>query len=421
MTTKHSFEYVMSGVSYSRITYPSIRDFPEEAKRLHHYFKQADGVDDHRFSLLYNAYCEKKFPIAFENFKGCYYKTHADSGGLQIITQGAQVDDEIKRKIYLNQAKYSDIAMSFDEIPLITVGGKSARNDMNTRFFDIDGYKNKAIESAQNLIDQIRVFKEQKTKAKPMMIIHGNNFQNANEWADIMLDIIPFEDHKYLGGIAMGGGSFGMAEKEMVLRTAVAANILSRHRHLEQYIHFLGIGSVRLMFATMCLRKNGWLKDVAISYDSTSHSSAPHMGRHVMKGAVNKTFTRELNQDYEIILNDIQRHYPSFQYSLKDFHENMTTSAGKMKLKVGSDYRIIDSFCAIVMTSVRNFQEELHRCDSNLDEYFKTYVDSSEWDRLKSFLECTDAVSYNQWDQEFGSVFRSKKIALRPTNLMDFV
>lgn len=417
----HDWEYVMSGCSYTRITYPSIRDNPDAAKELHHYFKSADGVDNHRFSMLYNAYAEAKYPEAFANFRECYYKTHADSGGLQLITQGAEINEATKTKIYLNQAKFSDIAMSFDEIPLVTVGGRSGRNELNTRFYDIDGYKEKARQSGQNLIDQIRVFKEQKSEAKPMMIIHGNNFDNASEWADIILDMIPLDDHKYLGGIAMGGGSFGMAEKEMVLRTAVAADVLKRNPHLAQYVHFLGIGSVRLLFASFFFRQNGWLKDVAISYDSTSHSSAPHMGRHIAKGAVNRMFTRVLNQDYEIILADIQRHFPSFKYTLKEFHRNMTTAAGKAKKETGTDFPIIDSFCAIIMASVRNFQEEVNRCGSDLQAFLETYIDPAEWGKYETFKDANSKENYLKWDREFGNVFKSKKISVKPTSVLDFV
>lgn len=411
----------MSGVSYARITYPTVRDNADEAKKLSHYLKEADGVNNHRFSLLYNAYVEQSFTKSFAHYRDSYYKTHADSGGLQIITQGAAVTDEVKRKIYQNQARYSDIAMSFDEIPLITVGGKSGRRDMNTRFFDVDGYKDKALQSARNLNEQIKVFKEEKSEAKPMLIIHGNNFENANEWANIILDHIPFEDHKYLGGIAMGGGSFGMAEKEMMLRTAVAANILRNHPDINQYVHFLGIGSVRLLYTAFCLRKNGWLKDVDISYDSTSHSSAPHMGRYLLKGCINKTYTRVFNQDYEQIRNDVMHRYPNLPYNLEEFHWLMTNSAGNVKKKYGSDMPIIEVYAACVMACVRNFMEEVERCDNDHDAFLRSYIEAAEWDKYKTLLECVDAQSYNAWDREFGSMVRSKKIATRPVSLMDFV
>lgn len=423
MTTpaiKYDWEYVMSGTSYTRITYPSIRDFPEEAKKLHSYFLTADKIDDHRFSLLYNAYAEPNFPIAFSNFRECYYKTHADSGGLQLITQGAKIDAATKRKIYTNQAKWSDIAMSFDEIPLITVGGKSGRGSLSTRFWDNDGYREKAKLSGENLAEQIVMFRELKTEAKPMLIIQGNTFENAIEWADIILEIVPADDHQYIGGIAMGGGTFGMGEKEMVLRTVVAAEVLRRNKHIKQYVHFLGIGSIRMFFAAIYLRRNGWLKDVEISYDSTSHSSAPHMGRHVAEGARNLMFTRTLNQDYEIILDDIKKRYPSFPYTLQEFHRNMTTSASKMTEADGNHFPVVESFVASIMTCVRNFQAELYRVDQDPARYLEAYVEPQNWGKYDLFKDVSDANSYKKWDREFGNTIKSKKITAMATSLMDF-
>lgn len=417
---KHNWEYVCSGVSFTRITYPSIRDFPDVAKKLHHYFKAADHVDDHRFSLLYNAFCESGYPVAFSNFRECYYKTHADSGGLQLITQGATIDAKMKRKIYTNQAKYSDIAMSFDEIPLITVGGKSGRGSLSTRFWDEDGYREKARQSGLNLAEQITMFKELKTEAKPMLIIQGNTLDNAIEWTDIILEVVPADDHQFIGGIAMGGGTFGMGEKEMVLRTVVAAEVLRRNKHIKQYVHFLGIGSIRMFFAAIYLRRNGWLKDVEISYDSTSHSSAPHMGRHVLEGAKNMMFTRTLNQDYEVMLEDIKKRYPSYPYTLNEFHKNMTTAAGKMRDADGSDFPVIETFTAIVMTSVRNFQAELYRCDQDPQKYLEAYVEPQNWGKYDMFKDVTDYNAYKKWDREFGNTIKSKKITQMATSLMDF-
>lgn len=419
---KRGWEYVMSGVSYARITYPIMRDNPQHAPPLHHYLKAADHVDDHRFSLLYNAYAEQVFPISFAHFRECYYKTHADSGGLQLITQGAVIDEKTKREIYLNQAKYSDIAMSFDEIPLVTVGegGGSRRGSMATRFFDVDGYREKARQSGQNLVDQIRLFLEQGSKAEPMMIIHGNNFDNAREWVDIMLETVPADLHQYIGGIAMGGGSFGAAEKEMVLRTAVAADTLKRYPHLKQYVHFLGIGSVRLLLAAFYFRKNGWLDGVSISYDSTSHSSAHHMGRHIMEGGVNIGYTRTMSREFEIILADVKRHFPDFPFSMEQFFFCLTNSAGAVDKKYGSRLPIIETSTAMVMASVRNFQSEVHRIDKDVNEYLKAYVDPSEWGKYHTFEEAKDAASFVRWDREFGNVFKSKKITQLATSILDF-
>lgn len=417
----HVYEYTASGVSYTRLTSKAVREDPKIAETLKPYLKSCDGVSGHRFSLLYNAFTEKNFPDSFKHVRDSYYRTHADSGGLQIITQGATVTPEMKKTIYLNQAKNSDIAMSFDEIPLLIVGGSSQLRTMSTRFFDKDGYQEKARQSGLNLIEQINLFKDQKSEAKPMLIIHGNTFDNANEWVDIMLDTIPADDHKYIGGIAMGGGSFGMSEKEMILRTCVAASILKRHTHLRQYLHFLGVGSMRSIYPIIFVRNGGWLDGIEISYDSTSHTAAPVQGRYYKDGCIWVDITRVFGEVFYMMLDDIKRLFPAFPFTVHEFHEAMTITQKQYVDRHGHPGRSIEAYVAFVMACIRNFQAEFWRCDQNPQNYLETYVDGQDWGKYQAISKINSAHSYKAWDREFGGSFKSMRMTEKPHSLLDFV
>ena len=76
------------------------------------------------FSTLFNAYQEEKGGQTLANNDGLgHKKIYSDSGGLQVLTAGKVIDDTIRDKVYEVQAKYSDYAMTFDEMPLMIADG----------------------------------------------------------------------------------------------------------------------------------------------------------------------------------------------------------------------------------------------------------------------------------------------------------
>lgn len=414
----------MSGCSFARITYPSFVDATDLdfKERILNCFRTTDNKFNHRFSLLYNAYAEKTYPKSLNMIRdaGGSYKTHADSGGLQIITQGAQITDDLKKKIYENQALNSDIAMSFDEIPIVTVGQSSKRGDMSTRFFDHLGFEEKAKLSAKNIVEQLQYFADSKTTSKPLMIIHGNSFQSGTEWADIMLDNIPADLRPFLGGIAMGGGSFGGGEKEMIVRNAVAAGVLKEHNDLPQYVHFLGLGSIRMFFASFFLRENGWMDGINISYDSTTHSSKPHMGDYLNKDCESIAFGKEMNIHYEHMLADCKEKFPWLQYDVGQYYEAMRTSAGKYEEKHGNNHAVVEVYVASVLSNIQNFMREVEKCDNDTGYYLNKWVDVKDWEKFKTFGEVKNGQDFKRWNGEFGNSFKSKKLEPKPTSLLDF-
>ena len=108
----HSLEYVVSGTSYMRMSNPQVSQVPERVEMVRDLFgKMVHGHKSHTFSALYNAYQESSFGKRFQPYSGSIKNIHADSGGLQIVTLGKTITDELKDKIYENQAKSADVGM----------------------------------------------------------------------------------------------------------------------------------------------------------------------------------------------------------------------------------------------------------------------------------------------------------------------
>ena len=145
--------YVSSGMAHTRITYKDIR--AEDFSAMDQIMQRLSGSNNHVYSFLFNAHTEKGFGNIFKNIPSVY-DVHSDSGGLQVITQGLKIDASLRKKVYEVQGTSSDIAMSFDEIPLTLTGAKSARGSMTDRVFDEENFERYATESANNLREQDR-------------------------------------------------------------------------------------------------------------------------------------------------------------------------------------------------------------------------------------------------------------------------
>ena len=101
-------EYVVSGTSYMRLTNPKIINDPENVYTVNKLMKDiVQDKNSHDFSMLYNACTESGFGEKFQVYKDSCKYIHADSGGLQVVTQGKQLTDELKDKVYENQAKWA--------------------------------------------------------------------------------------------------------------------------------------------------------------------------------------------------------------------------------------------------------------------------------------------------------------------------
>jgi len=418
-------EYVASGCSFLRITYKQCLE--EENKALiNSFFREVDNANGHRFSLLFNALTETTYGEVFRNYKDSIYTVHADSGGLQLITQGKEVSPAIKREIYTTQAEYADIGMSFDVIPLKITGAKSKRNDLSTRFFDRENLIKYAEETGDNLREQIEVFLEKKTACQPFFIVHGNDIDSAIEWTDRALARVPADMMKHVGGIAMGGGSFGNGQKEMLLRAVLAGHILrTRDDLIYKRIHFLGLGSLTNAFPFLAMIKSGMYdQSWNISYDSTTHTSSHHMGDYLFADGKRRAFTKSRTHAYQLMYDDISANLKSFnteEHSVKLFHKTLTSPAQGYVDGGGNFKDVLYSNLGCALSSIYNFTRKIDQYSKDFNLFLEERIPNKEWGIYQQIAAIDSVEAYREWDAKMGMYFDSKRLPdFTNTNLDGF-
>jgi len=275
-----SYEYIASGMSYIwKFNNFDRETQPELVKTINMMMDNLCAkFPNHGMGILFNGYTEKSLGPRIQSIFG-KYPIHVDSGGLQMITLGRTITEELKDKVYEVQAKYGSVGMSFDKIPVKLVGDRSDRVSMEGRFFDPSIFDDCAIESGKNLARQIEVFLEKDTKCRPMMIIQGNDQHWYQRWSDLVLKQIPQDHWQYIDGIASGAAALGQGMREDVERVW-ALSQLEAPDHMKKKFHMLGFGSMNRLIPIIEFQKAGLFdKDVLFSYDSTKHTGGVSRGQ----------------------------------------------------------------------------------------------------------------------------------------------
>lgn len=245
---------------------------------------------------LYNAYQEKADGILLESNPLGNEIILSDSGGLQQARRGEKFSDEVKKEIYLNQAKYSDIAMNFDEMPFkpIAANAQTGVNMMASRCYIREMIAGSATDSAMEVKKQIEIFDSVEARAKITPIIHGfrahgKYFQGKgdNTYIDYAREMIKHIDNSkhHVGGLSFGSNTVSADNRVSILKILkfVPDTLWSKDLPDEylKHIHLLGVASPqRLMVVLSMVRANLIDKRVKrISFDSTALTKAYTVGR----------------------------------------------------------------------------------------------------------------------------------------------
>ena len=276
--------YIMSGISMVLKTGPKkFRTTVEYAKMV------IDTVAEFKsflkFEAMFNAYAEadlmEQTLSKFDNFGITW---HADSGGLQVITLGKTITDELKDKIYHIQAEYSDYAMCFDELPInvIEYKGNSSRVDLSGRQFIVEWAEPRAIATGKNVKKQIDVIKKLKSNTKVFLICQGNNRQDFVKFYDDAMSQIPEEHYPYLAGVALSAACTGLGHLE-------ALEMVSSYRFMDipetmgNKLHILGFGSLKRLYPLLILKHTGYIT-ADITFDTSSHAMCTLLGETIIDG-----------------------------------------------------------------------------------------------------------------------------------------
>ena len=93
-------EYVVSGTSYMRLSNPQIANDETNSGIVRTLIeKLVQDKHHHKFSMLYNGHTESGFGERFKSYRESIHQVHVDSGGLQVVTQGLDLTDELKEKV----------------------------------------------------------------------------------------------------------------------------------------------------------------------------------------------------------------------------------------------------------------------------------------------------------------------------------
>lgn len=260
------FEYVMSGLGFTRLKEHTAIDYVAD--------KYQRDFNNASFSVLYNAFTEKTYGAIYSQSDANVY---ADSGGLQMVTRDMSITDALKDDIYYNQAKHSQFAMCFDEIPAVKISTTGKIGAAGSRYYDRTLIIPKATETARNIKRQIDIFEQEESEAKPVAIIQGNCAETMLRWADVMFEELGPDYLKKVGSVAISGVCIGNATLEEIERSFVFSQIYQKYGI--DHLHLLGVGSINRV-APFVLFDNLLSDDVVISYDSTSHTQAVTFGYH---------------------------------------------------------------------------------------------------------------------------------------------
>lgn len=233
-------------------------------------------------SALFNAYVEGHFGDFYSrNRNSGFNNLYADSGGLQMITQGKTITESLKDDIYKAQDK-ADVAFCFDEIPVEKISEyvdltSSNRANTSSKVFNAKRFDECAKMTAENVKHQLSKLKN----AKISYIIQGNTFNDMIHWFDIAYEVLG-DDIEKLHGIALADTCMGNGELETCDMLYAGARIFDKYPKLKRNVHLLGIGSGKRMLPAIILCKNGFMGDnVVLSSDSSSQSMAYTMGKTI--------------------------------------------------------------------------------------------------------------------------------------------
>lgn len=417
------WEYVASGLGHLKIFNVPMREIPEAMEVVNGIFSNI-RKDNHEFSFLFNAYVEEDYGrIIKEYYKDSIYSIHADSGGLQVVTRGHKLDDALKQQVYKTQAKYSDIAMSFDEIPLIVSAETSNVNDLDVRTFDTANLEMYARKSGVNIKNQIELFLDEKTTAKPMIILQGNCFETFMQWFDYVLAEIPPSYHKHIAGISVADTAHGLGFMEDIERAVLVGQLAG---DFTNYFHLLGIGSIKRLLPYITFCHNGYFKDIHISYDSTTHTSGVSLGKFVLN-TKNDSLGRHYSDKYVKVYEELCK-MTNFQdvCNVTEFHKivnaNSTYFHDKTtkivdKEKLIQYYQVRLNFFRLSVESFKNNVDLLLPSKKKIISIADRFDISKEINTLFTVKSLED---FEYWKKYNSSTTRSKKVKKEISNLEGF-
>jgi len=354
---------------YANMVTDTIRDFKSEIN----------------FEMMFNAYHEDVLMDGYlSKYKYFGSKWYADSGGLQVITAGRTITEELKQKVYEMQAMHSDYAMCFDEMPInvTAYAGTASRVDLSGRQFITEWKEEKAIKTGLNVKKQIEIIRKMKSKTKVFLICQGNDIQDFVDYFDTAIAQIPEEYYSTLAGVAVSSACTGLGKLETI-KLLGSYKFMKIPAGMGNKLHLLGYGSKGRLYSMLILKESGYL-DCDITFDSSSHAMNTLLGEILVKecklfpegGTIpfGKVRTPKSDRIFKYLYNKygvvIRKYYDnmSFDEYLKIVCDDLTTSK-KFHLDCKTDVTIhLYTRFLIAYESFYNFAESIIKITDGIKE-----------------------------------------------------
>lgn len=277
-------DYVASGFAASfRLASPYLDYEKEIAAHLQHSSKYLKNklANTVKISGLFNAYTEETFANRVEESGQAFHKLfpdgmYADSGGLQVVTQGKFITEAQRKKIYEIQAKYADYAMSFDEIPAKMIESTSSDGEIKReRIYMPSRVEQCGIDAGKNLKEQIAYFNSIGSKTKIFPIVQGVGFNDMSKYTLGMLSQLDADETQHLECLAVGG----IANEFELLERAHNIYGIDIPDRLKTHFHALGVTGFRKLMPILIGARNGLLPGLKkLSFDSTTFTKSYILG-----------------------------------------------------------------------------------------------------------------------------------------------
>jgi hypothetical protein len=379
-------------------------------------------------STLYNAYTEKNHVKEFERLDNLgSASVYADSGGLQIVTAGKSITEDIKREIYKTQT-YADYAMCFDVIPLTSVSLTRTRNErsnVGNKIFMNEDHQKSAFATGDNIKAQASYFRESGAKTKVVIIVQGNTTQDmVNFYRNIESRLSP-EDYENIGGMAIADTCMGNGEAESIEMLRAAKQIADFcHPNVRKHLHVLGVGSIARMRPILYLLKSGYLHEFErVSYDSSSHTSTFQYGLLKLNGtcksigsyktpAVDKHF-RNVYRLFSDTFSQYITEDKWMDYVFGDGTGDWKYSTIKNRTLLLSDTNAI---AVTLLCNAAHTYYQIHNFVTNLDRVYQDEYKVFKSDptvketAMNGLLGVTDEKQMNAWVAQHNNKLVSKRI-----------
>lgn len=377
--------------------------------------------DSLKLCILYNAYTEERAGeyirsvgnLSFDNL-------YADSGGLQVVTRGQVLTNELKREIYRRQRDSADFGFCFDEIPLgikegVDPNNGAHRSQTASKLFSPQGFKDSAEKTALNVKSQCEMFLHE-GNAQAFYILQGNEQDEMYRWFETGVNVIGRDMFDAIRGVAPADTCMGNGTLETANMMAAYHRIVKDFGpdYAKNHLHLLGVGSPSRLLPAILLKRAGFLKeDLEISFDSSSQSMALVMGNFTDSDGTRPNKDRRKEQVmfgrfYDDLGFILEKAAPTMTRQwFMDWLASNWDSSSKI-IQTSPPEKKIAMRIFVTLICVWQSLGFMQRLRNELDS------DETRFSPVGQLSQVKDMDDFRAWEREFARFVKSKKIDRRP-------